>query len=253
MTYTCKICKYKHQGDTPPENCPECFAAKDKFQAETPNKRFKCTVCGYIHIGPKPPDICPVCKQEKDKFILLEEDNILNQATDFKGAIENADDSSKKAAVEKMSYGLYIITSIKENGQQINGQCANTAFQLTTNPPQIAICINKNNFTHEFITQSKVFAISILGKNNIDMAKHFGYNSGRNMDKFKNVTYTQGKNLCPIIKDSVGFLECFIENESKIIDVGTHTLFIANVNRGSLILDDSNAEALTYKYYLENK
>ncbi|MDL2281374.1 flavin reductase [Selenomonadales bacterium OttesenSCG-928-I06] len=255
MTYICTICKYKHKGDNPPENCPECFATKDKFvleeENEAPPKRYKCIVCGYIHIGPEPPEICPVCKQGKDKFILLEEDNLLMQATDLKGAVENANESSKKAAIEKMSYGLYIITSIKENGSKMNGQCANTVFQLTSNPPQLAICINKNNLTHEYLNESKTFAISILGKNNIDMAKHFGYNSGKNIDKFKDIQYTLGKNSCPILKDSVAFLECTIEDKS--VDVGTHTLFIANIDRGSLTVDKSDAESLTYKYYLENK
>ena len=58
-------------------------------------------------------------------------------------------------ALHNLSYGLYVISSRK--GDRFNGQIANTIVQVTSEPPTISVCINKQNLTHEFIAQSKVF------------------------------------------------------------------------------------------------
>ena len=63
-------------------------------------------------------------------------------------------------ALHKLSYGLYVVTSRK--GDRLNGQIANTVFQITPEPPTIVVSINKNNLTWEFIRESRVFAVSVL-------------------------------------------------------------------------------------------
>jgi len=62
-------------------------------------------------------------------------------------------------ALYNISYGIYIVSSKKED--RINGQIANTVFQTTSEPATIAVCINKKNLTHEFITKSKVCCFGI--------------------------------------------------------------------------------------------
>ena len=63
-------------------------------------------------------------------------------------------------ALYKISYGVYVVTSKKDS--RLNGQIANTVFQVTSEPPTIAVRINKNNLTHEFIGESKVFLFAIF-------------------------------------------------------------------------------------------
>ncbi|MBI4721732.1 MAG: flavin reductase [Candidatus Stahlbacteria bacterium] len=65
-------------------------------------------------------------------------------------------------ALFKIGYGVYVIRSKKESS--FNGQIANTVFQVTAEPPQIAVCINKQNLTHEFIQESKTFSEAQLPK-----------------------------------------------------------------------------------------
>ena len=60
----------------------------------------------------------------------------------------------------KLGYGVYVITSKKDN--RINGQIANTVFQVTAAPPAVAVSISKNNLTHDFIQEIRVFAASVL-------------------------------------------------------------------------------------------
>jgi len=63
-------------------------------------------------------------------------------------------------ALYKLGYGMYIIGSRK--GDRLNGQVANTVFQITSEPPTVAVSINKQNLTHEFIKESGAFSASIL-------------------------------------------------------------------------------------------
>lgn len=149
--------------------------------------------------------------------------------------------------LHKISYGLYIISS-KRNGK-FNGQIANTVFQTTAEPPMVAVCINKKNLTHEFIQKSKVFTISILSKETpMKFIGLFGFRSGRDLDKFKDVNYKSGAAGVPIVLDNtIGYLECEVISS---MDAKSHTLFLAKVLDAEIIKD---GEPMTYAYYHEVK
>jgi flavin reductase (DIM6/NTAB) family NADH-FMN oxidoreductase RutF/rubredoxin len=150
-------------------------------------------------------------------------------------------------AVQKMCYGVYIVSSKKDD--KINGQIANAAFQITSEPATVAISINKQNLTHEYIEASKVFTISILSMEApMTLIGNFGFKSGRDFDKFKDVQYRKGVTGAPIVlEQTVAFMECEVLSST---DVGTHTIFI-----GKIIECDSlsDAEPMTYAYYHQIK
>ena len=150
-------------------------------------------------------------------------------------------------AFRLVSYGLYLVTS--KRGRELNGQIANTVFQVCAEPPMIAVCINKKNYTHEFIEESRVFAISILSKEApMKLIGQFGFKSGRDIDKFENVNYKVGKTGAPLVTDfTVGFIEAEV---MKSMEVGTHTLFVGKVVEASVL---GREEPLTYAYYHEIK
>ena len=149
--------------------------------------------------------------------------------------------------LHKISYGLYVISSKK--GDKFNGQIANTVFQITSEPPTIAVSINKQNLTHEFIQESKVFTVSILSQETpMKFIGHFGFKSGRKLDKFKDINYKIGITGAPIIlENSIGYLEAKV---IKTVDVGTHTIFIGKVIDAEITGD---GEVMTYAYYHEVK
>jgi len=150
-------------------------------------------------------------------------------------------------ALRKISYGLYIISSKK--GDRINGQIANTVFQVTSEPPTISVCINKQNLTHEFINESGVFTASILSKETpMKFIGHFGFTSGREIDKFKDTKYRVGIIGAPIVlENTIGYLEVEVINS---LDVGTHTVFIGKMVDAGIIKE---GEPMTYAYYHEVK
>jgi flavorubredoxin/flavin reductase (DIM6/NTAB) family NADH-FMN oxidoreductase RutF/rubredoxin len=212
--------------------------------AETPSgKQWRCEVCGYIHNGDTPPDTCPLCGVDSSYFVLVTETGI--ETAPEAPPVKQEIPAGVKPALFKISYGLFVITSA--NGDKINGQCANTAFQITSEPATVAIGINKNNYTHEFIEASGVVGISILGKQGHDLVRRFGYSSGRNTEKFAGVNYKYGANGAPILEDCVAYLEGKVTNK---MDCGTHTLFLVEVTNGEV---KSDAESMTYEYFRATK
>jgi flavin reductase (DIM6/NTAB) family NADH-FMN oxidoreductase RutF/rubredoxin len=149
-------------------------------------------------------------------------------------------------ALHKISYGMYIITSGKEI---CNGQIANTVFQVTSEPEAVAVCINRENLTHELISQSQIFAVSALSKNTpLKFIGGFGFRSGREIDKFEGVNFKIGKTGTRIVLDnSIAYLEAEVIDE---IEVGTHTLFIGRVVDADVL---NGEEPMTYAYYHEVK
>ena len=146
-------------------------------------------------------------------------------------------------AFHKVSYGVYVVSSVKDG--KLNGQIANTVFQITSDPPTIAISINKQNLTHEFIEKSKVFSVSILSVDApMTLIGNFGFKSGRDVEKFSDVKYEIGTTGAPILKEyAIAFVEARVKNS---FDVGTHTLFIGEVVDASVLND---AEPMTYAFY----
>jgi flavin reductase (DIM6/NTAB) family NADH-FMN oxidoreductase RutF/rubredoxin len=146
-------------------------------------------------------------------------------------------------ALYSISYGLYVVSSIK--GDKINGQIANTVFQITSEPPTIAVSINNNNLTHEYIKESRVFSVSVLSEDTpISFIGHFGFKSGRELDKFKDIPYLKGGTGTPVLKDNcVAYLEVRVTDE---INAGTHTIFIGDLVNAEVINDKV---PMTYAYY----
>jgi len=147
-----------------------------------------------------------------------------------------------------LSYGMCIISSKKDN--DFNGCIVNTAFQIRPEPPMIAVSINKQNLTHEYIAESKVFVVSVLAKATpLEFIGRFGFRTGRDVDKFEQVEYNIGQTGAPIILDNtVGFLEAEV---TQSIDVVTHTLFIAKIVACETL--DRDREPMTYAYYRDIK
>ena len=148
----------------------------------------------------------------------------------------------------KLSYGMFIVSSKKNGG--FNGCIVNTVFQLTPEPPMVAASINRQSLTHEYITESKVFAASILSQQTpMPFIGRFGFRSGRDTDKFEGVNYKVGKTGSPIILDNtVAFLEAEVTDS---IDVLTHTLFIAKIIASQTL--DNDTQPMTYDYYRDIK
>ncbi len=151
----------------------------------------------------------------------------------------------KYKAFHKLSYGLYLIAT--EFEEKKYGYIGNTAFQVTSSPSKIAISSHKNNTTTDKIIKSKKFSLSVLKKDvDTSLIGEFGFMSGADVDKFKNIETITSITGAPIITDSsVAWFDCKV---TDTLDVGTHILIIGEVLDSEVI---SGEEPLTYAYYRE--
>ena len=149
-------------------------------------------------------------------------------------------------AMFKLSYGLFVLTA--RDGERDNGCIINTAAQLTDTPKRISIAVNKANFTHDMILKTGEFNVSILSTDApFDLFKYYGFQSGRDVDKFPGEGFPRGKNGIVYIE---GCTNAFISG--KVIethDYGTHTLFVADVTEAQVL---SGAPSVTYAYYFDH-
>lgn len=153
-------------------------------------------------------------------------------------------------AMYKLSYGLYLVTT--KDGEKANGCIINTAQMVTESPAQISFTINKANHTADMILKTKTFNLYTLSENApFDVIKHFGFQSGRDVNKFN------GDNRFLIdaegnLKDDYfpPIFNSYIKGEvNQAIDLGTHYMFIGGVKEAKLI---SDKPSMTYQYYFDH-
>ncbi len=146
-------------------------------------------------------------------------------------------------ALFRLSYGMYVVSSRRR--EQPNGQIANTMFQVTAEPPTVAVSINKQNLTHEFIRESGVFSVSVLSQETpLEFIGRFGFKSGRDSAKFDGIVYKAGMTGVPVVLEyTLAYLEAKVVDR---VDVGTHTVFIGKVVAAEVVAD---GEPMTYAYY----
>ena len=126
------------------------------------------------------------------------------------------------AAFLKMSYGIYLVSSKK--GEVVSGFVANTVFQVTSSPPEIAISCHKENSSARVIEESGIFSVSILEKDtDAGLIGLFGYHTGNEDEKFERVDYRIGVTGAPVIlTHTIDYFECEVTNK---FDLGSHNLF----------------------------
>ena len=146
-------------------------------------------------------------------------------------------------ALYNLSYGLFVLGA--ESGGKINACITNTCMQVASDPVRLAITVLNQNYTCSLIKESGFFSLSVLDKTaTFDVFKHFGYQSGKNVDKFADYKYKTDKNGCPyILNNTCALFSCKVVSQT---DLGTHTLFIAEIEDASIT--SSNAP-MTYADY----
>lgn len=147
--------------------------------------------------------------------------------------------------MNQISYGLYVAAS--KYDKKMNGCIINTVMQVTDSPKQIIIAVNKQNLTCEIIQKSGMLSISILSETApFSLFEHFGFQSGRNTDKFVGYPFSMTKQELPYLTEhTTAYLDC------KVIDtydLGTHVMFLAVVSDCEIISDE---KSITYSFYHE--
>ena len=146
-------------------------------------------------------------------------------------------------ALFNIGYGLYVITS--NDGKKDNGLIVNTVTQVTNTPNRLAVTINKENYSHHVIKQTGKMNINCLSTDApFSVFETFGFQSGRNVDKFKDCTPLRSDNGLVFLPRYINsFMSLVVE---QYVDLGTHGMFICSISEARVI---SDRETMTYTYY----
>ena len=149
-------------------------------------------------------------------------------------------------ALYNIGYGLYVITS--NDGTKDNGMIGNTVIQVTSNPLQVVVCINKGNYSHDVIKQTGKMNVNCLSTEApFSVFEKFGFSSGRDKNKFEGEDVVRSENgLVYLSKYINSFMSLKVEN---YIDFGTHGMFVCSITESKVV---SNDETMSYSYYHKN-
>lgn len=146
-------------------------------------------------------------------------------------------------ATEKLSYGLYIVSTWHDG--KATGCIINSAMQVTVSPAALAVCVNRGNFTNECIKKSGKLALSVLTENSAPaLIGIFGFKSGRDVDKFAGVEHGIVRNM-PIVNDCCAYFVCDV---TETVEMSTHTVFLCEIKDADVTSDGT---PMTYAYYHE--
>ena len=152
-----------------------------------------------------------------------------------------------KETLFKLSYGLFVLSA--RDGEKDNGCIINTVMQITDTPLQIAVGINKDNYTYEMIEKTGMFNVSVLTEEvPFSVFEDFGFKSGRTEDKFSafNDKERSENGILYLTKYTNAFISAKV---IKTLDCGTHMMLIAEVTDAKTL---SDAPSVTYDYYFKN-
>ena len=150
--------------------------------------------------------------------------------------------------MQKFSYGLFVL-SAQADGKD-NGCIINTAAQLTSSPNRINIAVNKANHTHDMIMATGMFNISFLSeKTSFDTFKRFGFQSGRDTDKFEGFESSVARSANGLLYVTEGTNAFMSAKVVDSYDYGSHTLFVAEVTEAQILNTDPS---VTYAYYFDH-
>ena len=146
-----------------------------------------------------------------------------------------------KKVFRNLSYGVYVVSTL--DGDRPVGCTANSIMQITSDPATIAISINHDNYTNSCIAKTGRFAVSILSeKSDPSLIGTFGFQSGREINKFDGVSHTFREDL-PVLEDSCGYIVCQV---TDTMETSSHTVFLGTVLDGDVL---DTFPAMTYAYY----
>ncbi|QJA06906.1 flavin reductase [Thermosulfurimonas marina] len=120
--------------------------------------------------------------------------------------------------------GVYVITV--RHGDKINGMTAAWVSQVSFRPRLLAVAIAPERYTYQLLKESGTFCINVLGEDQVDLARHFGFKSGRDTDKFAGIPYLNALKGSPVLKSAIAYFECDVVSTCE---VGDHVLFVGEV------------------------
>lgn len=200
-------------------------------------------VCKNLTFTDTSVKIMSVLNDESRKQIEALADELTKEYASQKNEAVNKNDLS---ALFNIGYGLYVVTS--NDGKKDNGLIVNTVSQIANSPNRIAVCINKQNYSHHIIKKTGIMNVNCLSQEApFSVFEDFGFRSGRTADKFDKTEPLRSDNGLAVLPKYINsFMSLKVE---EYVDIGSHGMFICSVTEAQVV---SDKETMTYTYYQNN-
>ena len=127
-----------------------------------------------------------------------------------------------------------------------NGCIVNTCVQVGSDPTRIAVSVQMGNLTREIIENTGKFNVSVLSEDvPFETIRHFGMQSGRDVDKFADFTSVERScnDLYYLTENVNAMFSCEVKEK---FDLGSHMMFIGEVTESKVL---GKGASCTYAYY----
>lgn len=125
-------------------------------------------------------------------------------------------------AMARLSYGIYIVTTIK--GEEKHGMIASWVSQVSHTPPLVMVAIRKNRRVHPIVKEAGGFALHVLDLEDKQTIGRFKLPSPE--QRFQGADCVTLETGCPVLKDKLAYMDCKL---MTTVDAGDHTIFIGEV------------------------
>jgi flavin reductase (DIM6/NTAB) family NADH-FMN oxidoreductase RutF len=148
------------------------------------------------------------------------------------------DERSVAAVLGKLDFEIFVLTAAHQDRRSGQIVCWVVPATIVPQLPRLLVGVGRTTFTRELIEKSRRFALNLLGKDQWPLVTHFGFQSGREIDKFATIPFERGMTGSPILAGTVGYLECEVRT---VLDAGAgaHLFYLADVTAGKIVADRS--------------
>jgi flavin reductase (DIM6/NTAB) family NADH-FMN oxidoreductase RutF len=123
---------------------------------------------------------------------------------------------------DMLTHGVYIVCAQHEG--KLGGLAVAWATQVAAS--RFLICVGKQSATRQLILASKAFGLSVLAREQLDVARWFGRRSSRDVDKFASVGYHTVETGSPLLDDCAATFDCRVET---VFDLDDEKLIIGKI------------------------
>ena len=141
--------------------------------------------------------------------------------------------------LQSIATGVYVLTAHHQG--KSNGTTVAWVTPVSFDPLLVTVSLADVRVSHDLVKKSGYFGLNVLSRDQIELARNFGFKTARDTDKLQDVKYTTSENGLPILDEAIGYIECRVLSTHP---AGDHTLFVGEVIEARTI--NENAKTLVF-------